>query len=167
MSTFNLLPETSASYMGLVQYSLAAAAVLSAVTTAVGICVQGRLASKQIRATVVSSNRQNWINSLREEVSELISLVEAFDRNTRTLLPSRETSQEAQRRRLDFEDRANLMLRRIQLRLNEGEQDHLDLIGLLQKFVAAMRHDAILEDRIIKLTQKILKAEWNRVKRGD
>jgi hypothetical protein len=162
---------------------LATAAIVSSISSAVAIGVQARLADRQIAtanlqietasasaksqltATVVSTNRQAWINGLRDEISEVLTLVDGFQRHMRALLPSREKSEEVQQQRFEYEQRANLALNKIRLRVNEEETDCRDLVGFLQIAVSDMKVDGVVREHIVKTGQRILKAEWERVKR--
>ncbi len=149
----------------LAEIAVAAAAIISAFTAAIAIRIQSNNATRQIRATVVSVNRQAWINGLRDDVAEVLALVDGFDRHMRSIMPTRETSQAVQEQRFEYEHRANLALNRIRLRLNESEPDAVDLVGFLQSAVADMRVDGRVREGIVNTAQRILKAEWARVKR--
>ncbi len=83
----------------------------------------------------------------------------------RALLPSREKSEEVQQQRFEYEQRANLALNKIRLRVNEEETDCRDLVGFLQIAVSDMKVDGVVREHIVKTGQRILKAEWERVKR--
>jgi hypothetical protein len=146
------------------EWTLAAAALLSSVGTLVGIIAQANTNARQIRATVVSANRQAWINALRDDVAEVVSLVEGYHR-VQHIAGLIEQVVESERVRADYRRRAELALTRVRLRVNETEQDAKDLVGLLQIAVGAMKMDGPLRENITNAAQRILKAEWLRVKR--
>lgn len=118
---------------------------------------------QQIKANVISTNRQRWIDLLRDDASEFL------ERHASVLeyaQGSKLTGEEKLRARAALERRA-LLFQRLRLRLNAGENEHrqlvVDLGLLLQSTVRAM-DDPIFE-RVIVQVQAILKAEWERVKR--
>jgi hypothetical protein len=148
----------------LTEWALAGAAIISSVGTLIGIVVQSKMATRQIRATVVSANREAWINALREDVAEVISLVEGYHR-VQSIVALVEQKAESDRARADYRRRAELALTRIRLRVNETEQDAKDLVGFLQTAVGAMKLDGPMREHITNAAQRILKAEWQRVKR--
>lgn len=126
-------------------------------------------AQRQSRVTVLSANRQAWINNLRELISEYISisgLIHAGDWSGRT-----ET---------DFDqkmERLALLNAKIRLMINPREQDHERLTKLLGDLVLTMGGRAAngekknpekargIINELIPLSQSILKREWERVKR--
>jgi hypothetical protein len=114
---------------------------------------------------VVSANRQAWINGLRDDVAEVLSLVDGFDRHVRAVVPTIEGSAAVQQQRFDYKRLAVLALNRIRLRVNETEPDARDLVGLLQMAVGSMSVDDPTREEIVNAAQRILKAEWDRVKR--
>lgn len=147
------------------QWALAIAAIVSAIGAWLGFFVQNRISSRQIRATVVSANRQTWIDALREDVSEILSILWAYDTHMHAFNAATHAEQ---LERFELEQRANLVFTRIRLRLNPNEQPALDLIGSLQALIRPrIARDAIVEERIVELTQGILKSEWSCAKRGE
>lgn len=146
------------------QWALAIAAIVSALGAWAATFVQSRIAARQIRATVVSSNRQNWIDALRDDVAELLSVLWAFDTHSRAFLAA-EYAQQLER--FQLEQQANLLLARIRLRLNPDEEPSNQLVGELQSLVRPTpTRDQLLEESVVALTQAILRSEWMRVKAG-
>ena len=145
-------------------------ALISALTalaaTVVGPLVSFYTTRLQIRATLVSANRQAWINALRDDLSELFAiLTQGFALGT----------QETERR-----TRVALLTSRIQLRLNPVEKPSKTLLDLIQKLQALTvqalddgsvnadneRNFLALMNSAVSTSQEILKAEWKRVKKG-
>lgn len=146
------------------------------------------IARRQINAQVISVNRQEWINTLRDYVAEFLNLT-AFLKGLEPVPPvtpsmlggSVDEREEAQLVResnaIESErlERIHLALAKINLLLNPKEKDHQDLVKLLNDSLSATREhlsnrEAVVHYRrkeIIALSQKILKKEWERVKRGD
>ena len=121
----------------------------------------------QINATVLSGNRQQWINSLRDQISEFLSAISMFEILNGQLVGGSE--EEIKK----YIERIYLLVAKIQLLLNPKENDHQNLIKLLGEISAALQRSTprpeVLYDRkqvIISKTQEILKREWERVKAG-
>jgi hypothetical protein len=148
----------------LTEYALAGAAIISAVGTLIGILVQAKTGTKQLQATVVSSSREAWINALRDDVAEAISLVEGYHRVPANGIMADENAVN-DRARADYRRRAEFALTRIRLRVNETEQEAKDLVGFLQTAIQTMKMEGPLREAITSAAQRILKAEWQRVKR--
>jgi hypothetical protein len=123
------------------------------------INTQIKIAERNLKSEVLSRNRQNWINTLRDNISEFISL---------SIVITKITSVHK-----DYDDKMEkfLTLRsRISLLLNPKEDDHNKLDKYLKEalyFVIEkeeQRHIVDIRNDIIKLSQEILKREWERVK---
>lgn len=151
----------------------AASAVVALVSAVVGPTVTYRIATKQIRASTVSANRQRWIDQLRDDVCELLVhmklLVSVRDPRTKEA-------------RLDFGDTVEfiskpLRLRnRIALRLNRREEAHNELLRIIDAYQAlamdptevfTLKEASTASATLLAKAQEILKSEWERVKRGD
>src|SRR6202035_6015951 len=98
-------------------------------------------ARKQIRATLVSANRQSWIDALRVELSELFELLTwQYLQRPGTLSGEEGYKYEAEKR-----SRIRLIINRIRLRLNPQEDDSralLEHLNTLQRFAAAGAGDS-------------------------
>ncbi|MBI5476081.1 MAG: hypothetical protein HY964_05015 [Ignavibacteriales bacterium] len=132
------------------------------------------IARLQFRATALSANRQSWINTLRDSISEMqqlasITYVEnslATDNKTKNSADPEAFSNAL--RKMDF------LYYKIQLLLNPIEDDHNKLIDLVFKLKGEvlksndeqLQKYSSLQDDITKLSQSILKREWKRVKKG-
>ena len=135
-----------------------------------GPLIQLRIAKRQIRATVVSANRQAWINTLRDTIAEFISLTRSITAKSPELKGYRDEA---------FVKDINesiFLQSKIALLLNPLEDDHNQLLDLVTKAAysaknsreerAYMFMDRMCND-IIALSKSILKKEWERVKRGE
>lgn len=121
--------------------------------------------SQQLSADVLSNNRQQWINSLRDQISEFVSLVVviATTGDTKLLEPSDQ---------VEKGQRAVLLRTRIELMINPGEEDHNELLNLIKtatRIVISrdsrdLKKLARVYEKIITVSQGILKREWGRVK---
>jgi hypothetical protein len=144
--------------------------VVPAITTiagaAIGAAISYLVGRQQFKANVVSANRQEWINSLRDTVSEYQSSV-----NGMTIFLSTKGefgSNEFHERfgRLEF------LRSKIRLLINPNEVDHQKLVEIISRQKAGQLTDEefsrILasQGELTAITQKILKSEWERVKKG-
>lgn len=128
------------------------------------------IAKKQIRATVISNNRQAWINALRDDIAEMLELASAhFYLRNGTLPPEEEF-------KYGYEQRSRLcrLHNRIRLRLNANEtpnQELLLLLGRVRTISITKTPDGARDlERDVELAivkaQEILRAEWLRVRTG-
>ena len=139
--------------------------IVAILAVVVGPMVAWAIAKFQIRSSLEVSNkqitapmRQAWINKLRELLAELTSSalhyhVAGFEDRT---------DEEYQR--------VTLLEAHIQLMLNPNEKDHQRLEVLMRSMVAEIekgRSDEFpgLYDEVIALSRKILKSEWDRVRK--
>ncbi|MFM7000012.1 MAG: hypothetical protein ACKOXU_02965 [Limnohabitans sp.] len=142
---------------------LSAATALSAVV--LGPIVSLWAARRQSRVTVLSSNRQAWINTLRDLLAECMAISGFIH-----------IADWSGRKQSEFDEKMErfaLVVSKIRLMLNPKEQDHKRLDEMLGELMNSMRSlnekDAFKGAQIMKdfvpLTQTILKREWERVKR--
>jgi len=128
------------------------------------------IAKRQIKANVLSPNRQNWIHILRDEISNYL----AITARTGSATASRTEDQSYIMCCIEDLSRSESKIR---LLLNPIEPDHQDLISLLKKTSSSVWYlhannkgnfaedlNTLRED-IIKIAQPILKKEWVRVKK--
>lgn len=144
---------------------------------------QQQIAKRQI-ADSISSRRQVWIDELRKDAAELLTL---FARLEELRRPTPNLSEEDKKKNFDemaaANARAHELAIRIKLRLNPKEDLHNKLEQLLGALSDAcrdpppnetneQRQSAIkafqkARDEVVSQLQTILKHEWERVKRGD
>jgi hypothetical protein len=147
------------------------------VASIVGPLVTLTVAKRQINANLVSSNRQKWIETLRDMLAELISLLVAvvvvksgFKGDWNDGL----AAIEADRSLLDKLERIVLVQWKIRLLINPNETDHQELYRAIETAFAHAKSRQSQEaeisadiESITRLAHGILKREWERVKRGD
>lgn len=122
-----------------------------------------------------SEFRQAWIDALRNDVSDFISTVgtlSSFLRLKRGQPPADLLAFLEQRS--DDVHRMGVSYNRILLRLNPREHTKLttrlkDLLSVMSSYEKALdeKHVDQLTDEVVAEAQRILKAEWRRVKRGE
>jgi hypothetical protein len=131
-----------------------------------GMRSQQRSTEQQIRANIVSANRQVWINNLRDDLADLAASRKyaGIDIRKKEMLESGFTAN--QKKLLAH---IEMLRERIRLRLNPAEADHKILVGLIDDFLDAEDGVSItnIGQEVTLQAQKVLKAEWERVKRGD
>lgn len=149
-------------------------AVVSAVTALVAVIV-GPLVSifvakNQINASVVSANRQTWINRLRDELATLVGIVHH--------LPSAHANGSVSADAAITEyGRFVEKFQVIKLLINPKETDHQELIRLIEsadkKIIESINNNQAnasefeaAGQRIVVQSQIVLKREWERVKNG-
>jgi hypothetical protein len=144
--------------------------------------LQSEIAKRQA-ADNISAKRQNWIDELRKDTAEYLTVISRVEGLRR---PNPDSSEEEQKQ--TFEDRYIANARgmelgiRIQLRLNPTEPGHNQLVQLFtslgalcgaspgetpQQERAALRLFSQERAKIISHVQTILKREWERIKQGD
>lgn len=151
-------------------------AATALVASIVGPFVTVSVAKKQINANVVSVNRQKWIDSLRDLIAELISLMVAvvvvkanrqgtWDRGFSAVRENPKLLQKL--------ERIVLVQWKIRLLINPNEADHMELYQTIMSAFLRLQEEGAHEDEgkadfehITALSQAILKREWQRVKAG-
>ncbi|MFC7435829.1 hypothetical protein ACFQNJ_15040 [Hydrogenophaga bisanensis] len=144
---------------------------------------QGAIAKRQA-ADNISSKRQVWIDELRKDAAEFLTVIARVEELRR---PGTTLSPDDQRKNFDEMAIANARSHelgiRIKLRLNAREDEHNELVRLIgvlvdgcgeppanetleQKHAAQVRFATARGD-VVSHLQVILKHEWERVKRGD
>lgn len=150
----------------------AIAAFLSAIVALAAVIIAPTISliatNRQVRANVRSTNRQAWINGLRDEVAKSLSLLTEAMALKKSSVP--------------FEQRIKTLveydyhLSKVQLLINPSEADHRDLANKLATAMTALRKYLVAEGNdtseleavaksIVIVCQPILKREWERVKR--
>ena len=143
--------------------------VTALLAVSIGPFVTLHIARRQIKANVLSPNRQQWINTLRDEISNYLAIMA----RTAGATAGRVEDQEYLRTCIEDLCRSES---KIQLLLNPKEADHVKLITLLKEssssvwYLNSDKKDRFPEDinnlrkNIIEISQPILKREWERVK---
>jgi hypothetical protein len=128
------------------------------------LSTQISIAERGIKSQVLSKNRQDWINTLRDSISEFVSILYMV---SKAKLSEHEEKLKAERL-------FNLRLR-ISLLLNATEDDHKQLEDFLEEGMdyyvrrptkkTPQRPFKEIRLDIVDISQKILKREWERVKK--
>jgi hypothetical protein len=147
---------------------------------------RNRLEQEKSHREMISKNRQEWINSLRHNVSQFVGVIQSLDNHAKKINIKLDCCKElvgnekvmSEFNVYDILDQhaseAWALITRIKLHLNPTE----DLSGMLVQSLKDIFHIAMAKDfhsdghivywdkldLIEMLTQKILKTEWERVK---
>ena len=135
--------------------------VIAALAIFFGPLIQLFIAKSQIRATVLSANRQRWIDELRQLLAEFVTLAGELNAIRQMKMYDGQST-------IDKTSKMQLCKTKITLMLNPNEEDHQKLLELLRDAARGI-HASEDEDKtnipaIIALSQSILKREWVRVK---
>jgi hypothetical protein len=133
------------------------------------------VARMQIRATVVSNNRERWIEALRDAVSEYVALLLTASMVLQAMKGDRvkELSEQGDLRQIV--ERIVMMKSKIMLMINPRDQRCAELCEKVEGSYESLAFDASVSvsmvrsqaDEITRAASEILRAEWARVERGD
>jgi hypothetical protein len=141
------------------------APITALVAVILGPTISIYIARRQIRGSVVSANRQAWSISLRDTLASYMAK-QSMARNLNKL---HYADQDSLAR---IEEIVGLQYK-IELLLNPTQKDHAELIELLSNVTRTVNQqkdankDFDIDScnaRIVRLSQMILKLEWERVK---
>jgi hypothetical protein len=151
-------------------------AATALVASIVGPLVTLAVGRRQFAATVLSTNRQRWIDMLRESLADLVSqlaMVSVIKATWSAKWDKGIGAIAADPSRLVTLQRLVLVQFRIRLLLNSIEADHQELYRAIEQAIERLREERSVEEEtaadiesISRLGQAILKREWQRVKRG-
>jgi len=129
-----------------------------------------KISKQQIHAQVISTNRQVWINSLRDAVAELLSELAILTNQTKR---NDFSNEEFYKEPITGYVKNIVLLRtKIELLNNPNEEKSQILDSAINNYVNICvdpdQKDASISskarDKVIDTTKEILKAEWERVK---
>jgi hypothetical protein len=134
------------------------------------------LASVLSKEQKTSEFRQSWIDGLRQDLAELLSLTNLIHDVVSTMAKKGKSADAIQA--FMYEDRAEFgkleaCVARIRLRLNPDEHQGLmkAVLELAKPSVLVAKGDtsevSARSETVITESQRVLKAEWKRVKRGE
>ncbi len=135
-------------------------AIFTAVVATLNLFVLWYISRRQIRASLISANRQAWINSLRDDLSELFELLDW----THRLRPGTFAGQDGYRHEDDKRSRIRLLIYKIRLKLNPEELDNKELLKTVEALKNNPDNFYNIIEKTVSISQDILKREWNRVK---
>ncbi len=128
---------------------------------------QIELSKNEIKLEVLSKNRQAWINSLRNELSEFMAIVVEVKNHTIIMNRNQELSAKILNDILVTVNKLDKIKFKIKLLVNPEEENNKKMVLLLESIKVSVLGNGKVDDKmdnLINLSQKILKEEWNRVK---
>lgn len=130
--------------------------IISVMVTLVIDIMTTRFNYRQLYAQTVSTNRMDWINVWRENISTFLACAEALRSNT-----SSNSDELIKIEKEMYESRGMIVSR-----LNLDEIDHQTMLLLINTFSIYCSDQEFINQResILALARKILKPEWERVK---
>ena len=124
---------------------------------------QRDISRSEVKANVLSTSRQQWINSLRDELSEFISILHHVQVYVDT-----DNKKGVTKEFIDVLIKSQLKASKIYLLINPKEDDHIELVNLIKEaleIIGKGHEEAFnISEKIVSLSQKILKDEWNVLK---
>jgi hypothetical protein len=150
----------------------ASTALISAV---IGPMVSYIVARRQIRASVISNNRERWVEALRDSVSEYVALIVSASMLQQATGQDPIKAITEDHALLQTVERIMLVKSKIMLMTNPNEKLYRELCEVVEatyQTIAAGEPQAFTKIRagseaITRAGREVLKAEWARVKRGE
>jgi len=149
-------------------------ATTALVSAIAGPIVNVVVSLRQIRASVISTNRERWAESLRDGIAEYasLSLSAAMLQEGSGRLPVAALRDDPENARLV--ERAALAKNKVLLIVNPAKAEHARLCRLVEEayheLLTGLATTAGMVDRIDAIAEAgraILRHEWKRVKRGE
>ncbi len=141
---------------------------ISAITALVAVILSPLISlyivRRQFAANVLSHNRQDWIDKVREHIAQILTYIET----------SPVLHENSDKTNSEKTESLRLYEQRLKLLLNPNEEDHQQLLDCVAKSIRPMIAGDVSEKAdiqscsadITSYAQKILKREWERVKKG-
>jgi hypothetical protein len=151
-------------------------ALTALVASILGPLVTLSVARRQFRANVLSTNRQKWIDTLRDRLADLLSVMNAAQVIKRASAgdwrggagPVRDNPAFAEKLEKTF-----MAIAQVELLTKALDPEHQALNDAIRGALGYLQDDALpgsdLSDRLVEITRlgrSIIRAEWARVKRG-
>jgi uncharacterized membrane protein len=133
------------------------------------------VARRQFKASVISNNRERWIEALRDAISEYIAIVTTVVLMARHVRSADGDIDLADQEILKAIERIVLVRSKIMLMTNPTKDHHRDLCQCVEAVHQALVSKKRLDpeqwrshlDAITRAGHTVLGIEWARVKRGD
>jgi hypothetical protein len=145
------------------------------ISPVVGRAVSYVVARRQIRASVISSNRERWTEALRDSVAEYVALLLSASMVKLTIAQDPAKALGADHALLQLFERTVLVKNKIMLMTNPNESRYMELCNVIEATYQSLISDDpqglpkihSASEAITRAGREVLKAEWIRVKRGD
>ena len=155
-----------------IAFVTACTALISAV---VGPAVSYLVARRQIRASVITNNRERWTEALRDSVAEYVALLLSASMVKLTIAEDPLKALGEDHALLQVFERTVLVKNKIMLLTNPNESRYMELCKVIEATYQSLISDDPQDlpkiysasEAITRAGREVLKAEWIRVKRGD
>jgi len=109
------------------------------------------------KAVAISNHRQNWINALRDDLVEYLKQIDVLHFRMSQLRDTDDLE-----RQQEVRNAAMLVYRRVLMRLNMTENDHIGLAQALEELMTISGNTAndLKIDGVIGMSRVVLKHEW-------
>jgi hypothetical protein len=133
------------------------------------------VARRQFKASVISNNRERWIEALRDSIAEYIALATCAPLLVSRARVANGKTLSADHEILQMAERMVLVRSKIVLMTNATKDHHVDLRCSIDAVHTALASNYTIDreqwvrylDAITLAGHAVLEAEWVRVKRGD
>jgi hypothetical protein len=133
------------------------------------------VARQQIRASLISNNRERWVEALRDCVAEYVGLLLSLALVKQTTGAGQSLAIGTDGALLQAAERIVLAKNKIMLMLNPSKSSHAELRDAVEASYLALVSDEPASltklradtETITRAGRAVLRAEWERVKRGD
>lgn len=127
------------------------------------VSAQVNTGARNSRATVVSANRQRWIDAIRDDVAEFISIRAQMRVLEKTGSDGRSGQDALLTEERQLRGKLVMLRARVEMRLNPHEDHHEKLLELMDRYDqdATMVADLALRTA----ARSIFKIEWSRLKK--
>jgi hypothetical protein len=159
-------------YISMISAFTALAAII------IGPFVSWKIAKRQISATTVTASRQRWINNFQNTLADFLtntSMYYAIDKN-HDLIKQKNPDGQLQLEQIHRIEQVTQLSYKIQLLINPNEADHKTLASLADCICSKLntpkeesknfQERETKKEEFIRLSQKLLKCEWERIKKG-
>ncbi|SRR5260221_7516852 len=155
-----------------IAFVTACTALISAV---VGPAVSYVVARRQIRASVITNNRERWTEALRDSVAEYVALLLSASMVKLTIAKDPLKALSEDHALLEVFERTVLVKNKIMLLTNPNDNQYTELCNVIEATYQSLIADDPQDlpkihsasEAITRAGREVLKAEWIRVKRGD
>jgi len=155
-----------------IAFVTACTALISAV---VGPAVSYVVARRQIRASVISNNRERWTEALRDSVAEYVALLLSASMVKLTIAQDPLKALGEDHALLQVFERTVLVKNKILLMTNPNASRYMELCNVIEATYQSLISDDpqslpkihLASEAITRAGREVLNAEWIRVKRGD
>lgn len=123
-------------------------------------------ARRQASASVVSAGRLRWIDAIREDVAEFLSLSRSYHYVFQEKPSSKDKVEERRRKMAVLEEKMMTLLYRVELRLTKGKEKHDQLLNDMRRVPQSNSElvDYNLHEAVVVSARDLFYTEWKRLR---